>query len=442
MRRTPATWLGTIPLLAAASAAPGQSASPAAFVANNGSLEGSVTALRIRSDGSLEVVNRVVTGTRTSTTQPCAGCNATSIALSPSGRFVAASHAAGDAPLPDGISILEVHPDGSISLRLLLALLGIGSPLDLLWVSESHLAVTRTNLSGGSQVATYRFDPESSTLSLVEVEPAGVFSTALAFDPVGSFLLAQDSSGYRVRSYLVEPSGAMTLVGDAASNSVYPLGIGLSPDGRWLYGGGGISSGSHAIVGFSIDLGVPSVLAGSPFYSPGTSPKQVVVADDGEFAFAAHGTDATIRAFALDGTNGALTPTGFSYDVGVQGSLGELATRGSLLLATDRDTIGDGVRGVRSFRIAADGSLVENGPITDTLGISPNGVAIWILPPPGCPADLDDDGEVDAADLSRLLADWGACPPKGPCPADLDGSGEVDAADLSLLLAAWGACPR
>lgn len=53
------------------------------------------------------------------------------------------------------------------------------------------------------------------------------------------------------------------------------------------------------------------------------------------------------------------------------------------------------------------------------------------------PADLDGSGSVNAADLSILLAAWGACPPKGGCAADLDDDGLVDAADMSVLLAAW-----
>lgn len=54
----------------------------------------------------------------------------------------------------------------------------------------------------------------------------------------------------------------------------------------------------------------------------------------------------------------------------------------------------------------------------------------------GCPADLDGDQLVTAADLSLLLANWGGLP-----DFDISGDGFVDAADLSLLLAAWGDCP-
>jgi hypothetical protein len=52
-----------------------------------------------------------------------------------------------------------------------------------------------------------------------------------------------------------------------------------------------------------------------------------------------------------------------------------------------------------------------------------------------CPADLDANGSVDAADLSALLGNWG-----GSGTGDVDGNGSVDAADLSALLGAWGPC--
>ncbi len=58
--------------------------------------------------------------------------------------------------------------------------------------------------------------------------------------------------------------------------------------------------------------------------------------------------------------------------------------------------------------------------------------------PVECPADLDGDGAVGAADLAMLLGSWGPC--EG-CPADLDGDGAVEAFDLALLLGSWGPCP-
>lgn len=53
-----------------------------------------------------------------------------------------------------------------------------------------------------------------------------------------------------------------------------------------------------------------------------------------------------------------------------------------------------------------------------------------------CPADLDGDGKVDAADLGMLLGNWG-----GSGVGDFDENGTVDGADLSVLLGGWGGCP-
>lgn len=62
-----------------------------------------------------------------------------------------------------------------------------------------------------------------------------------------------------------------------------------------------------------------------------------------------------------------------------------------------------------------------------------------LLVPIGSPEDLDGNGTVEAADLTILLADWGAC---DGCPADLDGDGSVGGGDLAALLAAWGSTGR
>jgi hypothetical protein len=63
-------------------------------------------------------------------------------------------------------------------------------------------------------------------------------------------------------------------------------------------------------------------------------------------------------------------------------------------------------------------------------------VTVWGTFGESCPADINEDGEVSAADLSLLLASWGLSGAAG----DLDGDQVVGASDLSLLLGAWGAC--
>jgi hypothetical protein len=62
-----------------------------------------------------------------------------------------------------------------------------------------------------------------------------------------------------------------------------------------------------------------------------------------------------------------------------------------------------------------------------------NAVAVGPIAP--LIADVNADGNVDAADLSLILALWGTL--GAATRSDIDASGEVDAADLSLLLAHW-----
>ena len=58
-----------------------------------------------------------------------------------------------------------------------------------------------------------------------------------------------------------------------------------------------------------------------------------------------------------------------------------------------------------------------------------------------CPADLNNDGVIDLADLGILLADFG-CTAPGPCPGDIDNDGDTDLADLGILLSEFGnTCP-
>ena len=57
-----------------------------------------------------------------------------------------------------------------------------------------------------------------------------------------------------------------------------------------------------------------------------------------------------------------------------------------------------------------------------------------VSPSTPCPADLNADGTVDAADLAALLGAWGTA------AGDVNGDGTTDAADLAALLGAWGAC--
>jgi hypothetical protein len=104
------------------------------------------------------------------------------------------------------------------------------------------------------------------------------------------------------------------------------------------------------------------------------------------------------------------------------------------------------------------GTLRPNAPLSALVGLAPEGAwrlvvddavagdagtltlaCLELTLAAACPADLDGNAAVDAADLAAILAAWGPC---AGCPADLDGDGQVAASDLTATLAAWGSCER
>ena len=102
----------------------------------------------------------------------------------------------------------------------------------------------------------------------------------------------------------------------------------------------------------------------------------------------------------------------------------EMASRGELQTFKQDDQ--------DMFRVEQINMLAEDDDLGD-LSIS----IVVECPPEGNPADLDDDGLVDGADLGLLLSGWGPCTTP-PCPSDLNDDGLTDGADLGLLLAQFG----
>lgn len=84
------------------------------------------------------------------------------------------------------------------------------------------------------------------------------------------------------------------------------------------------------------------------------------------------------------------------------------------------------------------GSLLVTGAERHDFPVTNAGAVYALSLAAPCPADLDGNGTVGAADLSLVLLAWGSLGIGNP--ADLDGDGAVGASDLSRVLEAWGSC--
>jgi len=424
----------SVPALAATWAR-AQSTVPAVFCANNGNLEGSVSAFTVNPDGTLAFVNRVITGSRPNINDPCSGCNSYEISLTPSGRYLATIHPAG---ADDGVSIYQVAGNASISLvRHQLLDFNHDGPLDVEWLNNDYLAVAASQ-SSPDVIDVYQFDPSGPSLTRVNSVSVGTNGLGyLARHPNGKFLYANDSSAKLVRAYEIGPGGSLTLIDSEASGTPFPLELAVSADGLWLYAGCGISDGGNKIVAMSIAQdGTLTLLAGSPFTSPTTSTFNVHVSDDNAYLIVGHSTSGQVHTFTIDQGTGVPTATGNFFDVGLQGEGQDVRTLGDYLFIVDNF---NGPTGVYSFTLGAGGTLTQNGPLTSTQGIAPRSLATWIP----CPTvgDLNCDCRVNLGDVDPLvlaLLDPAAYASAYPLcdinQADLNGDTLEDGLDVASFL--------
>ncbi len=400
--------------LVVAAVACGQSTEPAVFVVNNVSDE--ITTFTMNEDGTLNFVGKYPTSD-----------GPTAAAITPNGKYLAVTHGTAD-DYNEWLYIFEVRADAS--LEFVHDTQVPDSPLATKWLSNEILSVIKTDLSGPNELRTYRFDPESPDIAFVDAGATGSFSSSITKHPKLPVIYAQDSTYNKITAFEYDEDGYLTDIGQMYTGGIYPLDLVVSNGGWFLYAGGGISGGGHAVIGCRVDgEGVLSLLEGSPFYSPGQSPAYTAISEDDSLLFVGHGSDATLRSFLID-DGGEISPTGYMFDIGMQGTLGDIQILGDYLLVTDESTAIDGIAGIYSFFIKPSGILVAVDDIYLTDGVRPEAIVVW---EPSVAGDATGDGIVDVLDLLMVLTDWGMA----DSLADLNQDGVVDVLDLILVLSNW-----
>ncbi len=394
-----------------------QADSPTVFLVHN--VSDSVVAYRVGDDGRPTEVGFVAVSDWP-----------TDIAITPDGSRLAVTHATQSST--ETLTILAVAPDGTLAKVAEFSI--PDAPLAVDWLADDLVAVTSSTF-GASSFRVYRYveDPVP-TLTLVDTETPGGFVTALQPNADRSVLYANDSGSNVVRAYAVNADGTVDLF-DETFTALYPIDIKLTPDGTKMYAGCGISGSGHDILGLHVLAdGSTTMQQGSPYNSPGQSPAYLCPTGDGRFIFIGHGTDATVRGFAIDEETGALTYTGYTFDVGLQGTIGDIVEINGFVFITDESTAIDNVYGLYSFILNPDGTLTQNGPILETPGTRPETMVVW-NPGAGCPADFNGDGDVNTLDVLAFLNAWASGDPR----ADFNGDGDINTLDVLAFLNAWTA---
>lgn len=421
---------------AAAPAAMGQATNRTVFVGHYFTT-GSVASMTVNADGTLALAHLMPVGTWIY-----------SLALSPDGRWLAAASASSASLEP--IYVFRVEADASLTLVFTGTV--PDSPLDMKWLANDLLAVTQTNQIT-SRVGIYRWAPDASPPALMEVdrEITGGFNSALAYHPGSEYFYTQMSSGGtgpQLNRWLINANGTITASGNFFTGDAYPLNPVMTPRGDMLFAFGGISAGRHALLSFLVSEAEGGLLPapGMPFQTDGNSPAYSTVTGDGRVLAVGHGTDSTVRTFAIT-LDGVLTPTGFTFLVqDLQGSIGEIGAINDVVYVTDDFSASDGVTGIYALRVGADGSMTQLAPLLSTGAPRPEGgMAVW-NPTTVCPADFDGNSTLNSSDISAFLSRWLSDVTSGSRYADFDASGGVNSSDISAFLAAWlaavtGGCP-
>lgn len=200
-------------------------------------------------------------------------------------------------------------------------------------------------------------------------------------------------------------------------------------------------------LGWSVSISGDTFLAGATQEGTGGTGAAYVFQSDGLGGWAQEdrlvGAEAIAnqqvgRAVELSGEHamiGALE-AGFFPTVGDNGSVYVFRRSGAAWSQIDRIRANDG-QGDDQFgaAVATDaGLLLVGARAEDEFGFNAGAAYIIDTHDLLCPADVNGDRVVDAADLGVLIGAFGSAGPAG----DINGDGIVDAADLGLLIAAFG----
>jgi 6-phosphogluconolactonase len=272
------------------------------------------------------------------------------------------------------------------ALGLLLVLAGITSCMSCGKTTSHYVFIT---IPAGSQVATYREDPNSGELTQIAGSPfpAGDGAESMVIHPSGKFLYVANPGDAEndVSLFTIATDGTLTEV--TPRTSVAPLGsqpqlLVMDPSGNFLYV---MNSGSNNISVFSIDptAGGLTPVTGSPFFT-GLTPQYMALAPAGNLLYVTSPVGSgqslgTIEGFSV--TSGVLSPLGVTPSDGASPSGLAINPKGTFLYVANKSS-----NTISIFAISASGALseVSGSPLADVdqgpvnMIIDPTGTYLYV----------------------------------------------------------------
>jgi DNA-binding beta-propeller fold protein YncE len=181
-----------------------------------------------------------------------------------------------------------------------------------------------------------------------------------------------------VSAYAIAADGSLHAVAGSPFNAEVPLGVALTPDGKYLYVADYTLSGGVSAFSIAAD-GALAPVTGSPFPAkPGTN--RVAIAPDGKHLYAANAGRDDISAYSIE-SNGSLSAVpGSPFAAGTGPIKSAITPNGQYLYVANEES-----NNVSAYSIAPDGALsalngspYPAGETPATVSLTPNGRYLYV----------------------------------------------------------------
>ncbi|GMF48031.1 unnamed protein product [Phytophthora fragariaefolia] len=280
-----------------------------------GTQTGYVSALRMRPNGTLELLN----------TLESHGGNPTHISLNPSEEVVVVSNYDGSLsmfPLNDDGSLANesFHQDFPIGSKVVMDQQATGHIHSSIWLPNSNHVVA-ANL-GSDELLQYELETTKKTLKSIATikRPPGSGPRHMAIHPNAAFAYVVDEITNIVGVYAIDKKSGVLSSAALQNISTLPAGftntstaadVHVSSNGKFLYAS---NRGHNSIAIFAVDKKKGSLTSVGWEGSRGKTPKSFVAYED--WMVVANQDSDTMHVFGIDADTGLLSCTGNSYDVG------------------------------------------------------------------------------------------------------------------------------
>jgi 6-phosphogluconolactonase len=211
-------------------------------------------------------------------------------------------------------SLISPAASGAVSANVILTITCVAAN-----IAPKSAYVTN---STDNTVSAYVINPTTGVLTAGAALTTGAQPYSVSVDPTGRFAYVANHSSSNISAYSIGGTGALTAIDangavtgtqSTIAAGTYPISVTVHPSGKFAYV---VNESSASISAYSIDttsgalsaIDANGAVTGTQAtIATGTNPYAVTIDPLGKFAYVANYNDGTISAYTINQTSGALT---------------------------------------------------------------------------------------------------------------------------------------